>query len=330
VPAFRLPGVLNLLRGRILPAAQQVTGFAVLLLASACVPVGAAQQVTLLLSEPGGIYREAAQALQKELERDAGRWRVRWRNVDAPASVAEDRDGPVVTLGVHALRHALAESGNAPLLAVLVPSLTFSQLLAEHPQAGRSRPIDALFLDQPFKRQLRLIHLALPRAHRVGALLGPATATQAGALLQAGHQAGLEVQVRVVRDDQDLFPALNDLLPEMDVLLLLPDPLVVSRESLQALFLQTYRERLPIVAYSSGLTQAGALLGLYATPEQLGHEAGQWLRDMSWGKGSKAVATTRFPQDYSVGVNRNVARSLELAVPEDDTLARQLGQGEQR
>jgi putative ABC transport system substrate-binding protein len=109
----------------------------------------------------------------------------------------------------------------------------------------------------------------------------------------------------------------------VDVLWLLPEPLVVSRNNLQSLFLQTYRQRCPVLAYSSRLVEAGALLGLYATPEQLGREAGQWLKSLLPAE-SRKPPPPRYPVSFSVAVNPSVARSLNLNVPPADELTRRL------
>lgn len=287
--------------------------FLVLSVAIASLPIHAAQTITLLLSEPRGIYQEAAQALQQELARDGGRWAIHPQVVDDRPSLAGP-DELIVTLGVRALKYALDAPGSSPLFALLVPSLTFDKLVSERQHSPR-RAISALFLDQPFFRQLQLIRLALPEARRVGVLAGPATEGQAGALKKAGREAGLEVRIHAINNLEQLFAGLNDLAREADVLLLLPDPQVVGGEILRALFLQTYQLRLPIVAYASSLVQAGAALGLYATPAQLGSEAGKWIRETN---GEKAA--TRFPQRYTVEVNRNVARTLELPLPTVESL----------
>ena len=286
----------------------------VLLSAMVCLPVQAAQSVTLLLSEPVGIYLEAAQALQKELTRDGRLQNIRLQHVDDRPNFAGAADDLIVTLGVRALKYALDAQGTTPLFALLVPSLTFEKLISDRSPASRQRLVSALFLDQPYTRQLQLIRLALPNAKRVGVLVGSATMSQTDELKKAGRETGLDIRIHTINNREQLFPGLHDLAREVDVLLLLPDPQVVSGETLRALFLKTYRFHLPIVAYAASLVQAGATLGLYATPAQLGSEAGKWIREISGEKGANK-ATLLFPQLFTVEINRNVVRTLELPFP---------------
>lgn len=309
------PSLAHPARGNDLRSAIAACRRLLLLATLACFPAWAGQTVTLLLSEPVGIYHEAAQALQRELARESGPQIVRFLQVDDRPVLAGGTDELIVALGVRALKYVLDAPGSAPLFALLVPSMTYEKLISDYPQASRRRAVSALFLDQPFSRQMQLIRLALPQARRVGVLLGPATTGQADALKTAGHGSGLEVRIQAIDNRERLFSGLNDLAREVDVLLLLPDPNVVSGETLRALFMQTYQLRLPIVAYAASLVQAGATLGLYATPAQLGSEAGKWIRETY---GEKAA--TRFPQRYTVEVNRNVARTLELPLPSVESL----------
>lgn len=311
----RLPSRLIICLGLL----RRAGGFMVLSAVIACLPAQAAQSVTLLLSEPTGIYQEAAQALQRELTSQDVPGGMRWRHVGEQPDLTSDADGLIVALGVRALKHALDAPGSTPVLAVLVPNLTYAKIIADRSQARRNQAISALFLDQPYTRQLQLIRLALPQARKIGVLVGPATASQTEELTKAARETGLEARIHAFNNREQVFSGLNQLAREVDVLLLLPDPQVVSGEILRALFLQAYRQRLPIVAYASSLVQAGATLGLFATPAQLGSEAGMWIREMLAGKGA-GKAMTRYPQLYTVEINRNVARTLELSLPSVESL----------
>jgi ABC-type uncharacterized transport system substrate-binding protein len=273
----------------------------------------AAMSVTLLLSEPGGIYQEAAQALQAELE-EAG-VRVTQQTV---AQREPEREDWVVALGVAALQHALDERNTTPVMALLVPRASYTRLTA-----GRTRPVTALYLDQPLWRTAALMRLALPGIRRVGAILGPATRQIREDMRQACAAQGLELHAVTIDSAAALFPALADLADEIDVLRLVPDPLVVNRNTLQSLLLQTYHLRRPVVAYSAALVEAGALLGLYATPAQLGREAGRWLQDLGYGSARKLPAP-RYPNSLTVGINPSVAHSLGLTLPPAEVLARRV------
>lgn len=272
--------------------------------------VQAAPSITIVLPEQTGIHQEVANSLARELEQGPGEWQVRLQPLVG-------RRGPghedlVIPLGLKALQAVLAEPAATPVWSLLVPRQTFEQIAAQ--AAGKRRPLSALYLDQPLPRHLQMLKAALPTAKRVGVLLGPTSASLEDALRSAADAARLEVLSELVRQPEDLSPALAKFRGQADVLLLLPDPVVVNRGSLQTLLLQTYQLRLPVAAYSIPLIEAGAMLGLYAPPGQIGKEAGARLRGAQKG-GDIRLPPPDYPDSFEVAVNRSVAVSLGIQVP---------------
>lgn len=292
-------------------------------LAGASVGARASMWVSLVLSEPSSVHLQAAEALRGDLLQNAtlvrGGVRVTQRMADEPAKEQPDL---VVAIGVRAFGKVLAGAGDTPILALLVPRLSYAGALR---QAGPNRhPTSALYLDQSYARQLRLAKNALPDIRRVGVILGPATAPLAD-VLEAAASGIVDLEIRHIEGPDGLFPVLDELTGRVDALLLVPDAAVVGRGTLPSLLLHTYRRRLPVIGYSESLTQAGALLSLYATPAQMGVEAARLIRDL-------APPPIRFsapshPLQFSLSVNGGVARSLGIELPEEARL-RAMASGE--
>lgn len=278
-----------------------------------------ALSITLLLSEPGGSYQEAAQALRHELEQQGDDWRIRQQL--AAERRTEQREDLLVAIGVRALTAVLAEPGHTPVLAILVPRLAYERLQPRPTTVAR--PLSALYLDQPPARQLALLEQALPEVRRLGALAGLDSAELLLALAETARVNGWELRGRTLGDPTELFRNLEALASQVDALLLLPDAMVVNRSTMHTLLLQSYRKRLPVLAYSAALTEAGAVLGLYATPAQLGREAAGIIRSALRG-GELCLPPARYPESYTVRVNQKVARSLGLTLDREADLARRL------
>ena len=282
------------------------------LLGCLAAPGGASQvpAIDVLVSEPAGIYQETATSMAQALSREG--WQV---TVSTPERGAPQGADLTVAIGTRALEGALARPGR-PVLSLLVPRPTYERL------ASGKAGVTALYLEQPLRRQLHLLASALPGLKRVGAPLGPVSQAQQAALLSAAKAAGLQVSSAQIRRGQDLGAALDGLADNSEAFVLLPDPVVAQRGTLQNLFLHTYRLRKPVLAYSAPLAQSGALLSLYATPAQLGEEAAAWVRE-SWGSGLR-LGAPRYPTRFTVAVNRAVARSLEIELPSEAALTRRL------
>lgn len=279
----------------------------------------------IALSDAGGVYVETAEALRAEVERTHP-GRIDWR-VARSAQFRKTRPEPqwVVAVGSAALRDMqdlFADDPTPPLLlAVLIPRLAFERLA--DPSRLRAGQISAVFLDQPPARQMELARLAIPSLRALGVLLGGESRAAAAALEKAARERGFELLARQVVGD-GLFPALQALLPEVDGLLAVPDPLVFNSQTATNILAATYRRRIPLIGFSPAYARAGALVSLYSSPDQIGVRGGEVLRQAF---SSRILPPPQWPRDFVVRVNQDVARSLGLSI-EEAQLAQQLRRAE--
>lgn len=267
--------------------------------------------VSVVLTEPKGYYQQAADSLTGALKREG--WKV---TVSTPDSFSANGSDLTVAIGTPALEKVVGAT-RKPVLSVLVPRSTYERLASGRPQ------VSALYLDQPLHRQLQLLALALPSLKNVGAPLGPVSRELQDALQAVGRDNGIQVHTAIAETNPDLYPVLTGLAADSQAFLLLPDPLVAHRSSLQNFFLHTYRLKRPVLAYSAPLAKSGAILALYATPEQQGEEAAGWIRE-SWSSGNVSLGGSRYPKRFTISINSTVARSLDIALPSVDVLTRKL------
>ena len=279
----------------------------------------------IALSDAGGVYVETAEALRAEVERTHP-GRIDWR-VAHSAQFRKTRPEPqwVVAVGSAALRDMQDLFAGDPtpplLLAVLIPRLAFERLA--DPSRLRAGQISAVFLDQPPARQMELARLAIPSLRALGVLLGGESKAAAAALEKAARERGFELLARQVVGD-GLFPALQALLPEVDGLLAVPDPLVFNSQTATNILAATYRRRIPLIGFSPAYARAGALVSLYSSPDQIGVRGGEVLRQAF---SSRILPPPQWPRDFVVRVNQDVARSLGLSI-EEAQLAQQLRRAE--
>ncbi|AUL99106.1 hypothetical protein C3497_01740 [Zoogloeaceae bacteirum Par-f-2] len=239
--------------------------------------------------------------------------------IDWPALTAERLRNRqlIVSVGGQAAR-AIAEA--APSAAVVHTLLTRAAF-ARLPPAPDPSMVTAIFLDQPAARQIALIRLALPEARRLALLAGPSSGELVDELAAAARQQGMEPVRAKVSSDRDLFAALQQVFSEPAVLLATPDPAVFNSYTVQNVLLTAYRHRSPVVGFSPAYARAGAALALYATPEQIGAQAAAAARAVLAGGRLPPPAPAR---EFEVSVNKNVARSLGIALGDGQTLARAL------
>jgi ABC-type uncharacterized transport system substrate-binding protein len=236
-----------------------------------------------------------------------------WHDSDALKGVRT-----IVTLGSDALTAVIALDSRTPIVAALIPRNGVERILRES-SARSMAQVSALYLDQPFSRQAELVRLALPKAQRVGVLLGSESIAQEVTLQSALHSKGLDMTREFVGMPGSLFAGLKTVLDGTDVLLAVPDPKVYNGSTISNVLLATYRARVPVVAFSPAYVRAGALMSLHSTPRQIGLQAFAMVKNQLQGN---VGVVLQYPTDFTVVLNEQVARSLDLVLSEQSLTER--------
>ena len=280
-------------------------------------PARAAEPVVVVvLSERSASYLDAAEVLVRELERGAPERGGVLRADIALVTPAEYLSAPpsvatrlFITVGAGASGLLAVRQSRVPQIATLLPASSFEQIMQT---SGRkpSANFSAVYLSQPFARQMDLVRIALPEARRVGVLLGADSQAQAAALQAASQSRGLDLVTAVVPPGELAYPALQRVLEDADLLMALPSPQVYNSSSIQNILLASYRARVPFIGFSASYVQAGAVAAVSSTPAMVSRQTAVMARNLLMGRGLPGAP--QYPQDFTVNVNEQVARSLGL------------------
>ncbi len=278
-----------------------------------CLGGAHATTVAIVMSERSAGYLDVAKVIAAELERSglAGNevtqfTAAEWTSAEAAAGTLK----LVVTLGGEALKQVLGQEAHTPVVAALLPRLGYERILRE---SNRRLPthLTAVFLDQPLGRRVDLVRLILPDAKRVGVLWGPESVALQAGMIQALQSRGFTMVSSLVANPAGLFSGLKAVLDEADVLLAVADPQVYSGSTIANILLATYRANIPVMAFSPAYVKAGALVAIYATPNQIGLQTAGLARLALQGA---ALPAPQYPIEFEITVNDHVARSLGLSV----------------
>lgn len=233
-------------------------------------------------------------------------------------TVAEFQDGGphmgegrlFITLGSEALRQVASRNLRPAVIAGLIPRLSYERVLQDLNRKSAST-ITALYLDQPFGRQLDLLRLALPHVRRIGVLWGPESVSQQPLLTAAMQGRGLELSEGIYSDGQPLINPLRNALNDADVLLAVADGAVYNAASTSNILLTSYRAKTPVMAFSPAYVKAGALVSVHSTATQVGAQMGTMASHFLQ---TNALPASQYPADFSITANEYVARSLGLSL----------------
>lgn len=287
-----------------------------LFLSRAALGAGEALQVQLVLSDNSPIYQNFLAIFRQNLPP-----LFRLEVVERAEAFENKPADLVVTVGVKAATWVAGKT-RLPMLAVMVPSRF---VLPENPSRGRA--YSALYLDQPWHRQVHFLRSALPEHRRVGVLLSDDSKLDIAALRSDLNQHGGTLDVRKLRNEATLFSELNELLADNDVLLAVPDNLVYNSNTIRNILLTSYRRGVPLVGFSASYVKAGALCAIFSTPEALAVQAGEMTQVFAK---TGRLPEVQYPTRYTVAVNADVARALGVTLPSADALQKAAGGRDER
>lgn len=280
------------------------------------------KQVLIVLSESGGPYQEVVKSIGASLA-PVAKDVLLLSTTAALLGEAQMRDSDlVVAIGTAAAHRVTALASATPILLTLIPLQTWDTLKLKLP-AVKSR--SAVCLDQPAERLLRLIQIALPKRNRIGLVLSGDSSRLLDPLQRAASGLGFAVTWEAIESQSQLLPALQRVLAESDVLLTLPDPEVLNRDTAQAILLTSYRHHEPVIGYSQAYVSAGALAAVHTTPAQIGRQTAEIISE--WLMSGKLPAW-QSPKYFEVSVNYHVARSLGIDLPAEMELLEKLKRAE--
>ena len=283
-----------------------------------------AARVTVVLSDDSAPYQEVYQVIRAYL--DDTSHEVSRVYADRLTAVSLNESRLAVAVGVRAAESLAALSVRPSVLAVLVPRAWYVKTGRTRLSDGGGRSASAIYLDQPFERQVRLIRQAFPEVRRVGMLVSAEQSGLVGELDEALQAQRLSLVHVTLSGEERLITALENVLSDTELLLAVPDPLIFNRNTAQSLFLTSYRYRVPVLGYSRSLTRAGALLSLHSSPAQIGRQTAEWVKGAIQGV-SVNLPPPAHPAYFSISINEQVARSLGFTLPPEVELEKRLGEG---
>jgi putative tryptophan/tyrosine transport system substrate-binding protein len=222
----------------------------------------------------------------------------------------------VIALGVKALEASAKLKYTTPVLGVFIPMPVFNSLLVKSKRDLGN--FSAIVLDQPFSRQFLLIKNILPEAKKIGVLLGPTSAQYADLIKESGEESGFSVTEGNVYLGADLIPKLKEALATSDALLAIPDSLIYNRETAQPILLTSYRQQKAIFGYSQSYVRAGALAAVYSSSKQMAKQAAEIA--LISHQAPSLLPPPQAPKYFSIMVNYQVARSLNIALKSDEEI----------
>jgi putative ABC transport system substrate-binding protein len=122
---------------------------------------------------------------------------------------------------------------------------------------------------------------------------------------------GIEIAAREVRSPREVPEQLKRMKASCNVFWMLPDPTVVTPETVEFILLYTQQNRMPVVTFAGKYVDTGALFSLDIDGFDLGKQAGEMAVRLLSGTDVSEVRETG-ARKAVMKVNRKVAEKLGI------------------
>tara|TARA_R110001583_G_scaffold94019_1_gene237333 strand:+ start:2314 stop:3249 length:936 start_codon:yes stop_codon:yes gene_type:complete len=184
----------------------------------------------------------------------------------------------------------------------------------------------AIYVEPPLGRQVALVRLILSDAENLGVLV---LNDDFNRLSQEISQLPKSSKIRLYNIDKyDSFNrALIDLLSDNRVLIGQYDSDIYSANNIENILITAYRHNVPLVGPSHAYINAGALASIYSDLTDVAQRLSEILLG---GVDRNNWAQPDYNSYFSVSYNHQVARSLNLNLPDATAVAAKIKQAEQQ
>lgn len=258
----------------------------------------------ILLSDASQSYRELAELLKKRL--DAGTTVFVMRAGSSLDEQLPAGNAPLLAVGLEAAIAALPQLRHRDVIFTLVFNHGDHRLL----QQGM---IGVSMLPPP-QQVLSTIKTLNPTTKNIVLPCGPNLDEYVGRARREAKQLGLTLTTDAVGNDKELLLVAKRLGQSGEVLWLLPDNRIVSRESLQQVMASCIKAGRPTLVFSPSLFKLGGLLSAEYDLNSMAETIVAVMKKNPAERG-KMKGSMLSPLRGTLAVNSNMAATLGLTVP---------------
>lgn len=232
---------------------------------------------------------------------------------DAAEKINEYKPALVLALGNRAAIAAKNAVSDIPVVFSMVQDPAASGIIAsmrssENNFTGSSSDISAFFVFDS-------IRTIFPKTQRIGVIYDP---LRSGAKITEAKMAaellGMTLVGEPVQSYKMVPEVARSLIDRIDVLWIMPDPTVVTRPSLEYIFVRMLWSKKVIVGYDPYIVKAGALFALLADPFDIGKQAGESASLVLKGIAPSEVPVT-MPRKTFYVINAKIAKKIDADIP---------------
>ena len=214
----------------------------------------------------------------------------------------------IFALGGASTKLALQNTSSIPIVSTMVLKESLLQ---------QANNITGVSLSYPFTTQFQWLKKFFPEKSKVAILYNSEQNEQSiKKAKKFSKQAGLELFTIIVESPKRLPYALEHLKKNIEVVLAIPDKVVMSSKTAKAVLLASFRNRVPLIGLSDNWVKSGALYALSWDYTALGQQSA-----IQAGKIFKGVPVQQIPSEYprkvAYSINAKTASHMNVEIADN-------------
>jgi putative ABC transport system substrate-binding protein len=225
--------------------------------------------------------------------------------VDISRTVREERPSLILAIGADALNR-VKKIRDIPII--------YSMVLNPEKIAGRGKNIAGVNMNVSPGKYLSLMErLNLPNL-RICVLYDPAqTGNMVKNIRQTALAKGIDITAKEVHNPKEVPELLTRMKGTFNLFWMIPDPTVVTPETVEFLLLFTQQSGVPVVTFASKYVDEGALISLDINSFDLGKQAGEMANKVLDGTRVSELPDSE-ARKAILRINRKVAQKLGISL----------------
>ncbi|NQD38801.1 hypothetical protein HPT27_17430 [Permianibacter sp. IMCC34836] len=293
-------------------------------------------RVALVYNGSQEVFQQFAEALTPQLRSQNIKLEPHdsrnWTTGEPPASL-QDVD-LIIAAGGDSTALLAGKPPRAAMLCVLLSRQQFEQLQPALQRSGR--PLSAIYQDPPARRQIELAELLLPGMTSVGYLYQLSEAGQLPALIATAEKLNVKLVAQPVAADAELPATLVSVIGQSDMLLASANAALYNRYTIKTILTAAYRQEKVVIGSSPAFVKAGSLATTFSSVQHIAQQVSEMLQPLrsddirsndARGNETRSSTVMKLPPPgyaryFDVNVNADVARSLNIHLPDNEALLR--------
>jgi putative ABC transport system substrate-binding protein len=230
------------------------------------------------------------------------------RNRDIQNTILRKNPDVILTIGIEAFKYA-KKIKDIPVIYTMIPFHHFHI-------TGQKKISGVCMFIQP-ERQIDTILEVFPDTKRIGLIYDPGN-TEEFVHEALGTAKSKKIKLVAIKTfkAKDVPSIIESMKDKIDVFWMLPDTTIVNSETIDAILLFSFRNKIPTFTFSKKYVEMGATAALGIDPSDMGIQAGEIAKKL-FTEGTAQGHILSHPRKRVLIINQKIAKKLGLKIREE-------------